>query len=57
MYVSLFPKNLRGCLIHVLKQQFLVFKQYYTYFYTFFNPHIFSKNTNNITKTILSNGL
>ena len=34
-----------------------MFKQHYTYFYTFFHPHIFLKNTNNITKTTLSNGL
>ena len=33
------------------EQQFLVFKQYYTYFYTFFT-HIFFKNTNNIIVTI-----
>ena len=29
---------------------FLVFKQYYTYFYTLFYPHLFLKNTNNFTK-------
>ena len=34
----------------------LVFKQYYTYFYILFYPYIFSKNTNNVTKTMLSNG-
>jgi len=35
---------------------FLIFKQYYTYFHTFFYPHVFSKNTNNFTRTILPNG-
>ena len=30
-----------GC----FKQLFLVFKQYYIYFHTFFYPHIFLKNT------------
>ena len=38
------------------EQQFLVFKQYYTYFYTFFT-HIFFKNTNNIIVTSLLNKL
>ena len=37
------------------EQQFSVFKQYYTYFHTFFYLYVFSKNTNNITKTTLSN--
>ena len=35
---------LRVCLIHVFKHMFSVFKQYYTYFHTFFHPHVFSKN-------------
>ena len=34
-----------------------MFKQHYTYFYTLFHPHIFSKNTNNITRTTLPNRL
>ena len=29
---------------------FSVFKQHYMYFHTFFHPHVFSKNTNNVTK-------
>ena len=44
-----------ACLLQLFKQQFLVFKQHYTYFYTLFHPHIFKKNTNNITRTILLN--
>ena len=32
-----------------------MFKQHYTYFHTFFHPHVFQKNTNNITQTPLSN--
>ena len=39
------------------EQQFSVFKQHYTYFYTLFHPHVFSKNTNNVIRTTLSNGL
>ena len=35
---------------------FLVFKQYYTHFYTLFHPQIFQKNTNNISQIPLSNG-
>ena len=45
-----------GCLVHALKQQFSVFKQYYTYFHTLFHLHVFSKNTNNVTRTTLPNG-
>ena len=33
---------------------FSIFKQYYRYFYIFFHPYIFSKNTNNITKIMFS---
>ena len=44
-------------LVHEIKQQFLVFKQHYTYFFTFFHPHVFLKNTNNVTRTTLPNGL
>ena len=35
---------------------FLIFKQHYTHFYILFHPHVFSKNTNNVTKTTLPNG-
>ena len=34
-------KKLRGCLVCIFKQPFLVFKQHFTYFYTFFHSHIF----------------
>ena len=34
-----------------------MFKQYYTYFHLLFHLHIFSKNTNNLTRTTLPNGL
>jgi len=34
-----------------------MFKQHYTYFQTLFHPHVFPKNTNNITKNLLPNGL
>ena len=30
-----------GCLVYVFKQSFLVFKQYFTYFNTFFHLHVF----------------
>ena len=30
-----------------------MFKQYYTYFHTLFHPHVFPKNTNNVTRTTL----
>ena len=32
---------LRGCLVSVFKQQFLVFKQHFTYFHTLFHPYVF----------------
>ena len=32
---------LRGYLVGVFKQQFSVFKQYFTHFHTFFHPHVF----------------
>ena len=38
------------------EQQFSVFKQHYTYFHTLFHPHVFPKDTNNVSRTILSNG-
>jgi len=46
-----------GCLVCDFKQQFSVFKQHYTYFHIFFHLYVFSKNTNNVTRTILSNGV
>ena len=49
--------KLSACLVHVFKHMFSVFKQYYTYFRTLFHPHVFPKNTNNITRTTLPNGL
>ena len=47
----------RFLLVEHLKYMFLVFKQYYTYFYTLFHLQIFQKNTNNISQIPLSNGL
>ena len=32
---------LRGCLVYVFKQQFLVFKQHFTHFNALFHPHVF----------------
>ena len=49
--------TIRGCLVMCFGQQFSVFKQYYTYFHIFFHPHVFSKNTNNVTKTMLLNNV
>ena len=34
-------KLVRGCLVYVFKQQFLVFKQYFTHFNVLFHPHVF----------------
>ena len=39
-----------GHLVQEFKYMFSVFKQHYTYFHTFFHPHVFPKNTNNVTK-------
>ena len=36
-----FLGKLRGCLVCVFKQHFLVFKQYYTYFYTRIFTNVF----------------
>ena len=47
---------LRAYLVHVFKHVFSIFKQHYTYFYTHFHPHVFLKNTNNVTRIILLNG-
>ena len=51
-----FGGQLRACLVHVFKHMFSVFKQHYTYFHTLFHLHVFSKNTNNVTRTTLPNG-
>ena len=53
---NLFIKSLRARLVEYFSNMFSVFKQHYTHFYTFFHPHIFQKNTNNITQTTLPNG-
>ena len=45
----------RICLVVHFSNMFSVFKQYYTYFYIFFYPHIFQINTNNIIQTTLPN--
>ena len=47
-----------GCLVVYFEQQFSVFKQHYTYFYTLFHPTRISKKckqcySNNITKRTL----
>ena len=39
----LWRKNLRSRLVRKFKHMFLVFKQYYKYFHTFFHPHAFKK--------------
>ena len=43
-------------MLPLFKQQFSMFKQHYTYFHTLFHPHVFPKNTNNVTRTALPNG-
>ena len=49
-------RHLGARLVHVFKHMFSIFKQYYMYFHTFFHSHVFSKNTNNVTKITLPNG-
>ena len=49
-------KEVMPCLVEYLKHMFSVFKQHYTLFHTLFHPHVFQKNTNNITQTLLPNG-
>ena len=39
------------------KQRFSVFKQHYMYFHILFHPHIFLKNTKNVTRITLPKGL
>ena len=48
--ITLGPQIYRGCLVRCFEQQFSVFKQYYTYFHIIFHSHVFSKNTNNVTR-------
>ena len=38
-----FLKTQRECLICIFKQQFLFFKQHFTYFHTLFHLHVFSQ--------------
>ena len=41
--VLYFVQQSRVCLVGEFKQQFLVSKQYYTYFHTLFHSHVFQK--------------
>jgi len=50
-------KKIWAHLVHMFKHIFSVFKQHYTYFYTLFYSHVFLKNTNNVTRTTLPNGI
>ena len=34
-------QTFRGCLVYIFKQQFSVFKQYFTHFNALFHPHVF----------------
>ena len=43
--------SLRARLVEYFSNMFLVFKQYYT----FFHPHVFQKNTNDIIQITLPN--
>ena len=47
--------ELSGCLVHVFKYMFSVFKQHYTHFHTLFHLHVFPKSTNNVTRATLPN--
>ena len=51
-----YVEHFRVCLVDNLKLTISVSKQHYTYFYTLFHLHVFSKNTNNVTRTMLPNG-
>ena len=50
-------RTFRTCLVTEFKLTFSHFKQYYTYFYTLFHPHVFQKSTNNNSQTTLPNTL
>ena len=39
--------NVRGCLVCIFKQPFLVFKQYFTHFSALFHPHVFPQMFSN----------
>ena len=52
--MSLFQSGIWECLILLFKQQFSIFKQYYTYFYIFFYSYVFSQN-NNVIRNLLPN--
>jgi len=41
----------------MFKHMFSVFKQHYMYFHIFFYSHVFLKNTNNVIKQPLRDGL
>ena len=45
-------RTLRARLLPLFKQQFSVFKQHYTYFYTLFHSHVFLKNISNVSYSI-----
>ena len=53
--IVLYNQQLRARWLLLLEQQFSVFKQHYTYFHILFHPHVFPKNTDNITRAILPN--
>ena len=51
-----YNNTFRPCLLKLINNLFLIFKQYYTLFHTHFYPHIFQKTTSNIIQTLLQNG-
>ena len=51
-----YNNTFRPCLLKLLNNLFLIFKQYYTLFHTHFYPHVFQKTTSNIIQTLLQNG-
>ena len=53
--MSLFQSDIWEFLILLFNQQFLIFKQYYTYFYIFFHLYVFSQNNNNVIRNFLPN--
>ena len=56
-FINNLSQSLRPHLVKHFKHIFSIFKQHYTYFHIFFHSHIFKKNINNITQTLLLNGL